>query len=91
MLVLLLKKRYKMICRVIGILAVSMVSNELCISICSYFSGMTENLSFMGKILLMIKEYSGYGQGTRRENIPSFLTYGILHKLNDLGVSSYIV
>lgn len=91
MLVLLLKKQFKLIYRVIGILAVSMVSSELYISICSYFRGMTEHLSFLGKIMLMLTEYSGDGQGTRKESIPSFVTYGILDKLMDIGVSSYFV
>lgn len=67
------------------------LSSKLYAYACSYFRGMTENVSFIDKVLLMLKRYSGNGQGTKGEGTLSFFTYGILDKLIDYGVSSYVV
>lgn len=91
LLVLLVKKKYKVICQTVGIIAAGIVSSELYVYACSRFRGKIENVSFIDKVLLMVKRYSGNGQGTKGEGTLPFFTYGILDKLIDYGVSSYIV
>jgi len=91
MVLLLLKKKIKMICQVIGIMLGSVLSSEIYVRICSYFRGTAGKISFWDKMIIMLKEYSGNGQGTKEEGIPSFFTYGILDKLIDWGVNTYVV
>ncbi len=91
LLVLLVKKKYKVICQTVGIIAAGIVSSELYVYACSRFRGKIENVSFIDKVLLMVKRYSGNEQGTKGEGTLPFFTYGILDKLIDYGVSSYIV
>ena len=91
MLVLLLKKKFKMICQVLGIMTASVGLSEVYERVCSYFRGGIKNASFWDKVMSMLRRYSGNGQGTKQEGVLPFFTYGILDKLIDYGVSSYIV
>lgn len=91
MLVLLMKKKFKMIFQIIGIMLAGMVSTEIYVRIWSYFRGMSSNTSFWEKILLILNGYSGNGQGTAGEGTLPFFTYGILDKLIEFGVNAYVV
>lgn len=91
LLVLIAKKKFKIIWQILGLMAAGTIASEFYVSVCSHFRGITENVSFIDKVLLMVKRYSGNGQGTKGEGTLSFFTYGILDKLIDYGVSSYVV
>lgn len=90
-LVLFIKKKYKIVCQVMGIMVAGIISSEVYINVCAYFRGIKSKTPFWDKIILMLKGYSGNGKGTEGEGTLSFFTYGILDKLIDWGVSSYIV
>ncbi len=89
LLVVLAKKKFKIVCQTVGVIIAGWAGTEVYMRIWEHFRETGTRETAYGSVAAIIKGYSGNGKGAEG-GVPDFFMYGILDKLVDLGVSSYV-